>query len=87
MKEGGRERPDEAKEALFVKLAKELEVKPASFLAADPDLRRSLTIAKLIIIRLFPPIPLELEAKMRRIWFAGLDAGVLKPEDEKDIVS
>ncbi|GEM_PF-6026607 len=77
----------EEKEALLVKLAKELGLKPASFLAIEPELRRSSTLSVLATISLSSPVPLpqRLQDKMRRIWFAGLDAGVLKPEDKKDI--
>jgi len=87
MKEGRMQRPDDFREALLVKLAKELDIKPMSFLAIDSELQRLSTISMLAIISSSSPISPELEAKRRRIWLAALDAGVLKPKDKKDIFS
>ena len=76
---------ENGREALLVKLAKELSMPPAQFIRLDAELRRSTTIGVMAAISLSPNISEDLESQRDKIWQAGIDAGVLRPEDAEDV--
>ncbi|OGI68629.1 hypothetical protein A3A05_02675 [Candidatus Nomurabacteria bacterium RIFCSPLOWO2_01_FULL_41_12] len=69
------------REALLVKLAKELGLTPASFLVISPELRKSSTLSVLSSISLTSSASQGLGERKQRILAAAIDAGVLKPEE------
>ncbi len=75
----------EQKEALLVKLARELKLTPSSFLAISPELRKSATIGVLAALSLYSSVNTENQNRMHMIQALAIDAGVLTPDDAKEL--
>ncbi len=74
-------RAPQLREALLVKLAKLLNLTPASFLKIDHDLRKSSTISIITTMSLFSPITKTSQDKIHQICLTAIDAGVITKED------
>jgi hypothetical protein len=87
MEHGGLQNLDNTREALLVRLAKELDIKPATFLKCDHEFRRAITRSRIAAISLSAPLSPEQESRMREIFIAGIDAGILKDEDKEELLN